>query len=597
MAALGIIYSERKLTTLLLEEQKIRGSGLSKTAASFASEPLLSKDYPVLTTYAKTMVLENELEWMSIENKDGVKVASYPINKGETEFKEHEVFSFPIQIDNLHKIGKVRLIISTQAAQEKIAQITSRVIFYTTLAIILFSILLIIVLHFLIAKPVHKLAKEAIRLGEGQLNDPIPIKGNDEIATLSITLDKMRIGILSITDSLKDQYVELERLALVKDEFLTNMSHELKTPLNGITASLDLLEPDNLAEDQIELINTIRYSSKSLTSILEAIIDFTLLQGKKLKIEEEVFNPKTLIQDSIDEALEEIDLGQNNVIIESSPEMAQDFIGDCHFLHKVLRRILNNSFKFTENGEITVSFTESETQGHYTFRVTDTGTGIPRNKLPLIFNKFTQIDQSTTKKFAGVGMGLTLCKKMIESLGGEINVESTEGEGTQVEFSIPLKLSPPSESPVNSNPQMSSAQNTHSAESQSVQPQDCLPVLLVEDNPVNQMVTMRLLETLGFTVELAENGVEAVNSFKTTSFEAILMDLSMPEMDGFEATIQIRSIEDQEDHTPIIAVTANTLDSDRQRCFEIGMDDFLGKPINKKVLSNALCKWTRVSQL
>jgi CheY-like chemotaxis protein len=260
-------------------------------------------------------------------------------------------------------------------------------------------------------------------------------------------------------------------------------------------------------------------------------------------------------------------------------------MGDAGRIRQVLLNLGANAIKFTGHGhvELAVQWSESP-EPNAIFSVSDSGIGIAEDKLPSLFEKFTQADGSTTRKYGGTGLGLAISQQLAMLMGGGINVESVLHRGSTFTFSLPLAHT--------------SEETTDSGE------QDALPatsfhaarVLLVEDNPINQKVAKRLLEKQGFAVDLANNGAEGVAMWTNSPYDLLFMDCQMPEMDGFEATEEIRRLEGQDNRpgrTPIIALTANTLQADKERCFAVGMDDFIPKPIPLETLNRVLQKWAR----
>lgn len=372
-----------------------------------------------------------------------------------------------------------------------------------------------------------------------------------------------------------------ERNAHAKDVFLTNMSHEIRTPMNAITGFANLLRETKLSPEQEEFVTNINTAAENLLSIINDILDLSKIESGHLVIEEVPFNVRELIRNVKSvlafKALEKnLDL---NVQIEQA--IPETLMGDPTRLNQILLNITNNAIKFTEEGSVQIIVeTLNESPFDYTilFKVIDTGVGIPEHKLKLIFERFTQANADTTRKYGGTGLGLSISKLLIELQKGKIWVASKLGEGSVFFFHLTFKkqvqklINKPVE--------------THLLP---INPSKEVRILLVEDNPLNQKLAMRVLQNFGFIPELAENGKIAFDKVQVNDYDVILMDLQMPVMDGYQATAMIR--QRLKKKTPIIALTAHSLIGEREKCINAGMNDYITKPFAPKNLFNKIASF------
>ncbi len=551
----------------------------------------------------------------------------------------------------------------------------------------------------------------------------------DALAKANSQLNENLVELKQKEDELKQTMKKAEAANEAKSQFLATMSHEIRTPLNGIIGMAELAMDTELDDDQMDIFNTINEESNSLLSVINEILDFSKIEAAKIDLEEIPFDLRIMLEDVINSLFFRVSQRGLELLLFLPPELPTKMIGDPGKLRQILVNLIGNALKFTHKGEIYVKAEMTEDHGEHMmvrFSVKDTGIGIPKDKLETIFDSFTQVDGSTSRKYGGTGLGTTISKQFVEMMGGRIGVESNEGKGSTFWFTINFVKQPeqrvisvkkdidahvlqvlvvddnrtnryilmeylrswdcrPVEVPggeealsllggfVSSKepfdlvltdlmmPGMDGFVLAEKIRSQKdfeklpiivltsagklgdgnrckaleingylnkpirrdilyktiksvmgipLEPEESLPqelvtqhtiaegnrknvcILLAEDYPTNQQVALRHLQRAGYQTDLAENGRQAVEAFTQKHYDLILMDLQMPEMDGYEATKQIRNLEKPATHAPIIAMTAHAIKEYKERCIEAGMDDYITKPLRRKTLLETVEKWT-----
>jgi signal transduction histidine kinase len=446
-------------------------------------------------------------------------------------------------------------------------------------------------------KPLEKLQSsvEAARNGRSESIDAG--KTGDEVEFLGESFNQMIEALEASKKALADQRTAFDKQnaervkqteeavhnaqasSQAKSEFLANISHELRTPMNGVIGMLDIALERELNPEVTEQLQTAQRCSYSLLSLLNDILDLSKIEAGKMTLEKIPFDLRALLTDCVKAHQRKATENSVTLRLEISPDLPESIAGDPLRIRQVVANLVSNAVKFTEHGSVAITaggkFVE---QGKFELKISveDSGTGIPADKLLSIFDKFTQADGTVSRKFGGTGLGLAITRSLVELHGGEIQVKSELGRGTIFTVTLACQATPSAGVPQTARAGVSPAA--------SIAVSNRARILVVEDNHVNQKVVTAVLRKRGFFIELANDGQEALHKLeRSDEFDLVLMDVQMPVLDGLEATRMIRR-EPRWNGLPIIAMTAHAMTGDKERCLEAGMNGYISKPVHPSLL-------------
>ncbi|VVO44397.1 ATP-binding protein [Pseudomonas fluorescens] len=592
----------------LRQELNHTGQLIANQLAPATEYGVISGNNEVLESLLKATLATPHVRFLEVQDSANnilvyVEQPSEAINRSQ----QVEVFQAPVRLQRIHLntdffengkasvnapredyLGRVIVGLSNDAFSQRQQEILLKAGVLALFAL-LFTFLLARRLAASLSQPISAMGNAVKAIQQGDYSTPLPIVDDAELGNLSRHINNLADGLEQASREQHQAMAQLiqtreeaEKANNAKSDFLAMMSHELRTPMNGVLGMLQLLETTEMTEEQIEYAALASESTEHLLKVINDILDFSRIERAALELEHIPFNLAELIS-SCAQAFQH-SAAQRGLDFELQIPAGMESLrvqGDPTRIRQILVNLIGNALKFTEQGSVTIE-PQWQSLDHqllwFTCSVRDSGIGISAQSLEQMFNAFQQADSSISRRYGGTGLGLPIARTLAERMGGTLRGQSEEGRGSVFTLEIPLALYQ------QSLPVLPPRVHSTSAHGEGRN------VLLVEDNPVNQTVIEAMLRSLGFTVSIATDGAQAIRSAESLIFEAILMDCRLPLIDGYEATRRIRQLPGCAE-LPIIALTANALQGDREACLEAGMNDYLAKPFKRTDLQQILQRW------
>ncbi|MFJ5258215.1 ATP-binding protein [Pseudomonas sp. NPDC088414] len=595
----------------LRQELNHTGQLIANQLAPATEYGVISGNNEVLESLLKATLATPNVRFLEVQDSAN-RILAYVEQAADAHNRPHqvEVFQAPVRLqrialnsDFFHDakasnnvtsedyLGRVIVGLSNDAFSQRQQEILLKAGILALFAL-LFTFVLARRLAGSLSAPIRDIGNAVKAIQQGDYKTPLPIVDDTELGALSQHINNLAQALEQASREQHQAMAQLiqtreeaEKANNAKSDFLAMMSHELRTPMNGVLGMLQLLETTDMTEEQIEYAALASESTEHLLKVINDILDFSRIERSELELEHIPFNLADLIgacAQSFQHSAVQRGLDLNLRIPEDMRDLQVQ--GDPTRIRQILVNLVGNALKFTERGRVSIE-AQWQSLDHellwFTCSVRDSGIGISPESLELMFNAFQQADSSISRRYGGTGLGLPIARTLAERMGGTLRAQSEEGLGSVFTLEIPLALY--KQTLPQLAPPRAGNGNGHG---------EGRNVLLVEDNPVNQTVIEAMLRSLGFTVNVATDGAQAVRSAEGNAFEVILMDCRLPIIDGYEATRQIRQLPGRGE-VPIIALTANALQGDRETCLAAGMNDYLAKPFKRNDLQQILQRWVQ----
>lgn len=595
----------------LRQELNHTGQLIANQLAPATEYGVISGNNEVLESLLKATLATPNVRFLEVQDSAN-RILAYVEQAADVHNRPHqvEVFQAPVRLqrialnsDFFHDakasnnvtsedyLGRVIVGLSNDAFSQRQQEILFKAAILALFAL-LFTFVLARRLAGSLSAPIRDIGNAVKAIQQGDYKTPLPIVDDTELGALSQHINNLAQALEQASREQHQAMAQLiqtreeaEKANNAKSDFLAMMSHELRTPMNGVLGMLQLLETTDMTEEQIEYAALASESTEHLLKVINDILDFSRIERSELELEHIPFNLADLIG-ACAQSFQHSAVQRGLDLSLRIPEDMRDLQvqGDPTRIRQILVNLVGNALKFTERGRVSIE-AQWQSLDHellwFTCSVRDSGIGISSQSLELMFNAFQQADSSISRRYGGTGLGLPIARTLAERMGGTLRAQSEEGLGSVFTLEIPLALYKQTAPPLTA-PRAASG-NGHG---------EGRNVLLVEDNPVNQTVIEAMLRSLGFSVSVATDGAQAVRSAEVNDFEVILMDCRLPIIDGYEATRQIRQLPGR-GKVPIIALTANALQGDRETCLSAGMNDYLAKPFKRNDLQQILQRWVQ----
>ena len=593
----------------LRQELKHTGQLIANQLAPATEYGVMTGNTPVLETLINASLNIPHVQFVQVQNRGNEVLAhaEHPA-PGPDQGTQVEVFQAPVRLQKSPSgdyfllsnsqaaapaedyLGRVLVGMSGEAFSTRQQEILLKAVILALFALG-FTYLLARRLAANLSRPISDMSKAVKAIQQGDYTRPLPVVDDGELGSLALHINNLAAGLEQASREQQSAIAQLiqareeaERANRAKTDFLAMMSHELRTPMNGVLGMLQLLETTRMTEEQAEYAALASESTEHLLKVINDILDFSRIERSALELEHIPFNLAELVSNCA-QAFQH-NAAQRGLHLQLTiPDGLQDLpaLGDPTRIRQILVNLIGNALKFTEHGQVSIEPQWQRLDNQliwFSCAVRDSGIGISSEKLDSMFTAFQQADSSISRRYGGTGLGLPIARTLAERMGGTLHALSEEAQGSVFTLEIPLELH---------QPVMLGLKPQQTAET------SCAPgrkVLLVEDNQVNQTVIEAMLTSLGYEVSLVSDGAQAIHFANTERFAAILMDCRLPIINGYEATRQIRQLPGCMT-LPIIALTANALQGDRETCLQAGMNDYLAKPFKRADLEQILLRWVQ----